>query len=116
MADEPTLPQVVPAPFVERAIARQRAHEAQLLEEQLRVVRVTMRTVQDIVNNGLNSLQLLRLEAEACVPPDRLAAFDAIIQDIAAQLKALGNVEVFEEKRMASGPGLAFDPPRPENT
>src|SRR5213594_516322 len=51
---------VIPAFFIDRAVARLRMHEAQLQAEQLRVLRVTMRTVQDIVNNNLNQLQLLR--------------------------------------------------------
>jgi SNF family Na+-dependent transporter len=38
--------------------------------EQLRVVHVTMRTVQDIVNNCLNQIQLLRLDAEGLVPEE----------------------------------------------
>ena len=49
---------VIPAFFVDRAVARQREHEAQLQAEQLRVLRVTRRTVQDIVNNDLNQRQL----------------------------------------------------------
>jgi hypothetical protein len=42
---------VIPAFFVDRVIARQKK------AEQLRVLRVTMLTVQDIVNNNLNRLQ-----------------------------------------------------------
>jgi hypothetical protein len=38
---------VIPAFFVDRAVARQRAHEVQLQAEQSQVLRVTMRTVQD---------------------------------------------------------------------
>ena len=97
---------VIPAFLVDRIVARQRGHEAQLQAEQLRVVRVTMRTVQDIVNNNLNQLQLLRLEAEGCVPDTALERFDATIQDTAAQLRALGDMEIFAEKPMASGSGL----------
>jgi hypothetical protein len=97
---------VIPAFFVDRAVARQRTHEAQLLDEQLRVLRVTMRTVQDIVNNHLNGLQLLRVQSEGCVPVETLTFFDTSIQDTAARLTAIGNMEVFAEKPMASGPGL----------
>jgi hypothetical protein len=39
---------IVPAFFVDRVVARQRSHEQQLRAEQLRVLRMTMRTVQDI--------------------------------------------------------------------
>jgi hypothetical protein len=97
---------VIPAFFVDRVVARQRAHEAQLLAEQLRVLRVTMRTVQDIVNNNLNQLQLLRFEADGHVPNETLTHFDSTIRDTVARLTALGNMEVFAEKPMEAGPGL----------
>jgi hypothetical protein len=97
---------VIPAFFLDRIVGRQRAHEAQLQAEQLRVLRVTMRTVQDIVNNNLNQLQLFRLEAEGLVPEATLTLFDETIQHTAAQLTALGNLEVFAETPMESGPGL----------
>ena len=97
---------VIPALFVDRLVGAQRAHEAQIQAEQLRVLRVTMRTVQDIVNNNLNQLQLLRLEAEGQVPAETLRQFDETIRDTAVQLAALGNMQVFAEKPMASGSGL----------
>ena len=113
---------VIPAFFIDRVVARQRAHEAELDAEQLRVLQVTMRTVQDIVNNNLNNLQLLRLEAEGCVPDEALALFDRTIQNTAAQLTALGNMKAFAEKPMVSGSGLdagkasvdAVDRPTPD--
>jgi hypothetical protein len=74
--------------------------------EQLRVVHVTMRTVQDIVNNCLNQIQLLRLDAEGFVPEESLRLFDEAIQDTTTKLKELGNLEVFAEKQMAIGSGL----------
>jgi hypothetical protein len=100
---------IVPAFFIDRVVARERAHDVSFQAEQLRVVRVTMRTVQDIVNNNLNQLQLLRLEADGCVPIDTLALFDTTIQDTAAQLTALGNMKAFAEKPMASGSGLDLE-------
>jgi hypothetical protein len=98
---------VMPAFFVDLAVASQKAHVAHVLAEQLRVLRVTMRTVQDIVNNNLNQLQLLRLEAEGHVSGETLALFDKTIEDTAAELTALGNMAVFVEKPMAIGSGLA---------
>jgi len=44
-----------------------------------------MRTVQDIVNNNLNQLQLLRMEADGHVPDETLRLFDESIQDTATQ-------------------------------
>ncbi len=81
-------------------------HESQLQGEGLRVVRVTLRTVQDIVNNCLNQLQLLRLAAESLVPDESLILFDEAIQDASEKLRALGNMEVFAEKPMAAGKGM----------
>ncbi len=101
----------IPAFFVDRAVASERAHEAHLQAEQLRVLRATMRTVQDIVNNNLNNLQLLRVDAEGHVPDETLQLFDEAIRDTAAQLTALGNLEVFVEKPMASGAGLDLGTP-----
>jgi hypothetical protein len=74
--------------------------------EQLRVVHVTMRTVQDIVNNCLNQIQLLRLDAAGHVPEESLRLFDEAIQDTTTKLRELGNLEVFAEKQMAIGSGL----------
>jgi GAF domain-containing protein len=81
-------------------------HETQLQAERLRVVRLTMRTVQDIMNNCLNQLQLLRLHAEGHVPEESLTLFDGAIHTAASQLKALGDIEVFAEKQMEIGIGL----------
>lgn len=101
---------VIPAFFVDRVVGRQRMLEHRLQAEQLRVLRVTIRTVQDIVNNNLNQLQLLRLEAEGLVNDEALFRFDAIIQDTATRLTAIGNMTVFSEKAMASGIGLDVPP------
>ena len=76
------------------------------MAEQLPVLQVIMRTVQDIVNNNLNQGQLLRLEAEGHVSEETLAFFDQAVADTASQLTALANREVFAEKSMASGSGL----------
>jgi K+-sensing histidine kinase KdpD len=80
--------------------------EAERQAEQLRVVHVTMRTVQDIVNNCLNQIQLLRLDAEGHVPEESLSLFDEAIQETTTKLSELGNLEAFAEKQMAIGSGL----------
>jgi hypothetical protein len=77
----------VPAFFADRVVARQRSHEQQLRGEQLRVLRMTMRTVQDIVGNALMSLYVFRAEAEPGVSHQSLALFDHIIADTAERLK-----------------------------
>jgi hypothetical protein len=83
------------------------ARRAVMLErERLRVVEVTMRTVQDIVNNCLNQLQLVRIEAEGHVADETLVLFDQSIQEAAAQLTTLSGLKVYAEQPMGMGPGL----------
>jgi signal transduction protein with GAF and PtsI domain len=83
-------------------------YESRLQAERLRVVQVTMRTVQDIVNNCLNQLQLLRLSAEGHVPEESLLLFDQAIREASAKLSAVADIKTFTEKRMAVGQGLDF--------
>ena len=92
----------------ERQLRRdlEQRHALQLRAEQLRVVQVTMRSVQDIVNNCLNQLQLLRMDAEDHVPAESIELFDQAIKNAAAQLKALGDLENYAEKQMEVGPAL----------
>jgi hypothetical protein len=68
-----------------------------------------MRTVQDVVNNCLNQLQLLRFSAEGHVPEESLVLFDEAIREASAKLRAIADIKTFTEKRMAVGPGLDFD-------
>jgi hypothetical protein len=90
---------------------REAERQAEREAEQLRVVHVTMRTVQDIVNNCLNQLQVLRMAAEDLVPEESLGVFDKAIQETSAKLKALGDLEVFAEKQMAVGSSLDVSRP-----
>jgi hypothetical protein len=93
-----------------RAVCR-RNRDAQRKAERLRAVHITMRTVQDIVNNCLNQLQLLRVEAEGLVPEGSLRFFDNAIHETTAKLKELGDLKVFAEKQMAIGRGLDVGDP-----
>jgi hypothetical protein len=99
---------VIPPFFIDRAVTRQRAHEAQLLAEQLKVLHMTMRTVQDIVSNALMSLYLFREEAEPNVSPHALALFDQIVGETAAKLKAIADLEVVNATQMTIGAGIAY--------
>jgi PAS domain S-box-containing protein len=76
--------------------------------QRLRVFKATMRTVQDIVNNLLNGLQLVHLEAEGHVPAEVLDLVDRTIQEAAVKLKALGDLETVTEKEMRLGPGIDY--------
>ncbi len=80
-------------------------------EERLKVLRATMRTVHDIVNNFLNNLQLFQLEAEEknALEPESLALMDSIIRDTTAKLKKLSDLDSIPEKQMAGGIGIDYE-------
>jgi hypothetical protein len=103
---------VIPAFFLDRIVGRERTRDAALQTEQLRVVKATMRTVQDLVNNSLTELQLIRLEAAdgGMVQAETLRLFDETIRRTANQITAMGNMTVFAEAPMVTGPGLLFEP------
>ena len=75
-------------------------------EQKLRVLKATMRTVHHIVNNFLNNLQLFRLEAEGLLSDESLELFDSLVQQTAADLKKLGDLDTVREKQMAGGIGI----------
>jgi hypothetical protein len=106
---------VTGASTVARDITSRKKAEAELKRlndeiqlQRLRVFKATMRTVQDIVNNLLNSLQFVHLEAEAQLPPEMLTLVDRMIQEAAAKLKMLGDLETVKEKEMSMGPGIDY--------
>ena len=76
--------------------------------QRLRVFKATMRTVQNIVNNLLNGMQLVHLEAEGHVAPEVLAVVDRTIQEAAVKLKALAELETVTEKEMSLGLGIDY--------
>ena len=80
--------------------------------QRLKIFRATMTTVQDIVNNFLSNMMLIRLEAEDRLSEETLALFDQLIQDAATELKLLGDLETIREKEMAIGTGIEY--PRPQ--
>jgi hypothetical protein len=80
-------------------------------EERMRVFKSTMLTVQDLVNNALTNLQMVRLEADTLLPSSTLALFDGIIHDTAGQLKLLGDLEVLIEQPMVIGVGIKYGDP-----
>jgi hypothetical protein len=87
---------------------RQR-QEREIQAQRLHILRATMRTVQDIVNNFLNNLQLFRLEAEAgAVSAESLHAFDELVQATSTKLTALGDLDSTPERVHATGIGIDF--------
>jgi PAS domain S-box-containing protein len=85
-----------------------RFRDAQLQLTRLNVLRATMRTVQDIVSNALTSLQFMRIEAEPCISRQSLNLFDQIVEDTAAKLKALGDLQDVVQTEMAIGQGIDY--------
>ncbi|MFQ5749916.1 MAG: hypothetical protein ACE5H3_10735 [Planctomycetota bacterium] len=77
-------------------------------KERVKVLHATMRTVQDIVNNGLNNLQLVRMEAEEkkALDPETLSLMDEIILETSSKLNKLGSLESVSEVEMAIGTGV----------
>jgi hypothetical protein len=99
---------IVPAFFVDRIVARQRAQEQRLQVERLAVLRATTRTVQDIVGNALMNLYLFRADAEQAVSAESLALFDGIVTETAAKLKAIADLENVVETHMVIGTGIEY--------
>jgi hypothetical protein len=93
---------------VDHAVTRQRMHELQLQAGRIQVLHATMRTVQDIVSNGLMGLYQFRTEAEPTVSPQSLALFDTIIEEVATKLQAISALQNVRETQMAMGMGIEY--------
>jgi PAS domain S-box-containing protein len=91
-----------------RAEAEFRRLNDEIQRQRLRVFKATMRTVQDIVNNLLNALQLVHLEGEGQAAGEMQALVDQVIREAAVKLKTLGNLETVQEKEMAAGLGIDY--------
>jgi hypothetical protein len=87
---------------------RRRRRRVETAEQRLRVLKATMRTVQDIMNNLLNNMQLFRLDAEGVLPDTTLKEMDEAIDRAATKIRALGNLDAVIEKPMASGVGVHY--------
>ena len=97
--------------FIDVFAARQQAKlEARIQAQRLSVLKATMRTVQEIVNNAFNELQLFRLDAEGLLPQESLKLFDNVIRGTAAKLKVLANLESTVEMITAFGPIIYCEP------
>jgi hypothetical protein len=93
---------------IDWAITRRRRQLFEIDAHRLRVLKATMRTVQDIVNNFLNNLQVVHMDAEGTLPPDAAELLSSLIQDTATKLRTLGNLETVHEKQLAVGVGIDF--------
>ena len=74
-------------------------------EQKLNTLKVTMRTVQDIVGNALNNLLLLRVQGKESGQLDdqALAEIDRIISDTSTKLNKLATVQVIKNKELLDG-------------
>lgn len=104
--------------IIEHAELVQDKHNLKVQEERVKVLRATMRTVQDIVNNFLNNLQLFQLEAEEknALEPESLVLLDSIIQDTATKLKKLGDLKSTPEKQIAGGVCIDYEAGSPQDS
>lgn len=88
--------------------------EVQRLQEEvqrqrMRVFRATMTSVHDIVNNFLNNLQLVRLEAaDGRLSAEMLDTFDQIMAETSAHLQRLSDQQQLHEKEMGIGFGIEY--------
>ena len=75
-------------------IEKRRA-EVELREARLRTLQATMHTVQHIVNNFLNCVMLIRLEAEdeGTISKDSLEKLEEKIQEVSRQLVEIGELD-----------------------
>ena len=80
----------------------------EIQHQRMRVFKATIRTVQDIVNNLLNSFLLVRLEGEGHLPAGLLTLVDQMVHEAGAKLKTLGDLERVTEKDLVMGPGIDY--------
>ena len=81
---------------IDRVLSRRRKqkyHQAEIEAQKLRTLKATMRTVQDIVNNFLNSRLLFEIPAKAIMPLGSFETIEELIHDTYQKLKALGDLE-----------------------
>ena len=81
----------------------EQALQIEIREQRLRVMKATMRTVQHIVNNSLNNIQLFRLQLEDSVDEKSLELLDTLSHDLAEELSALGDLDETPEKESCMG-------------
>ncbi|MFC1503356.1 hypothetical protein ACFL53_03260 [Pseudomonadota bacterium] len=103
--------------IIEHTELTRNKHKLEVQEERVKVLRATMKTVHEIVNNFLNNLLLFRLEAEEknALEPESLALMDSIIQDTATKLKKLSDFDSTPEKQIAGSTGIDYEESSPQN-
>ena len=87
---------------------RRRLRQAEIEAQKLRTHRATMRTVQDIVNNFLNSLMLFEMPARGDMRDSSFDTIEELIQHTSQQLRSLGDLETIVETSLAVGIGTKY--------
>jgi hypothetical protein len=80
--------------------------ELQIQVDRVAVLKATMRTVQDLVNNFLNNMQLVQLEAGDALSQETLELLEKITFETSSKLKALGDLEYIPKTQLAIGTGI----------
>jgi hypothetical protein len=85
-----------------------RRQDLAIQDHRLKVLKATMFTVHDIVNNFLHNLQVFRLEAEVTLSAESVVLFDQLIRQTSEKLKAIAALDTTPEKQMAGGMGIDY--------
>jgi hypothetical protein len=80
--------------------------ELQIQADRVAVLKATMRTVQDLVNNFLSNMQLVPLEAGDALSQETLELLEKITFETSSKLKALGDLEYIPKAQLAIGTGI----------
>ena len=98
---------MIAAFITDYTVAGRRTHrERHLQNQRLRISRPQYERYQH-PHTSLNQLQLIRFEAEDYVSHESLALFDAAIQETAAELRALGDLDAYAERHTTIGAALS---------
>jgi len=83
-----------------------RRYQRALYQVRIDAIHCAMMTVNHVVNNGLNTLLLIHMEAkkDQALSPETLTVFEDIIEGTAAQLRQIDALEIIEERTL--GPDL----------
>lgn len=87
----------------ERIKYLQSLKELELQQEKLKILKATMRTVQDVIGNFLNNLQYFkaRINKNKTLSPEEINQLNVLIHDASLWLNKMGNMDEVREKRMA---------------
>lgn len=102
----------------ERLKNLQSIRETEIQQEKLKVLRATMRTVQDITGNFLNNLHFFKLEIDRnnSLSPESMKRLDQMTQETTMRLNKLANLNEIREKKLAGDLiGIDYEQPAKEN-